>query len=117
MVNDLTEDMAYQYPAMDSMIDVHREWALLIFGPMTEEKRKGIIKHLRKELDEIEKDPTDPKEWIDVMILAIHGLFTLGLDGGDVLEAYADKMLDNFEREWPDWRTADPTEPLEHVRE
>lgn len=117
MVNDYTYKMDYAYPRLDEMLDVHSEWALLTFGPMTEEKRKGIIKHLRKELDEVEEDPTDPKEWIDVMILAIHGLFTLGLDGSDVLEDYFNKMLDNFEREWPDWRTADPTEPLEHVRE
>lgn len=117
MENKYSVDLVFAYPMLDEMCDIHRDWALDTFGPLTEDKRKGLLKHLRKELDEIEKDSSDPKEWADVMILAIHGMFTLGLGGSDVVETYMNKMIENFEREWPDWRTADPTEPLEHVRE
>ena len=44
------------------------------FGPDTsDEKLAGIREHIRKELDEIENEPRDLIEWIDVVILALDG--------------------------------------------
>ena len=42
------------------------------FGNFTlEEKANSLVKHIRSECDEIEENPTDLGEWIDVVILAI----------------------------------------------
>lgn len=38
-------------------------------------RSKGIREHVRRELVEIEKDPNDPEEWADVVILGLDGLW------------------------------------------
>src|SRR5882672_9324709 len=45
-----------------------REWSKASFGPG--DRARGIVDHIRKELLEIEANPTDITEWIDVAILA-----------------------------------------------
>jgi hypothetical protein len=93
------------------------------FGPG--ERRKGVIDHIRKELDEIEAGDGDPKEWVDVVILALDGLWRSLHFGKNVswpnVPGTADyliigKQSRNEQREWPDWRTADPEKAIEHVR-
>lgn len=93
------------------------------FGPG--ERRKFIIDHIRKELNEIETGNGDPQEWVDVVILAIDGLWRSihhrkGEDWRHVpflaTMAIRDKQAINEQREWPDWRTADPNKAIEHVR-
>jgi hypothetical protein len=42
------------------------------FGPG--ERTIGVLDHIRKELREIETDPTDLEEWIDVVLLALRGV-------------------------------------------
>ncbi len=39
------------------------------FGPGL---RLGVIDHIRKELFEVEADPTDLSRWVDVIIRGIH---------------------------------------------
>lgn len=46
-----------------------REWSAKTFGIGL--RTVGICKHIRKELLEIEAEPYDLDEWIDVMILAM----------------------------------------------
>jgi hypothetical protein len=41
-------------------------WSTRTFGPG--HQTKGLIKHIEKELVEIEADPVDINEWIDVVI-------------------------------------------------
>ena len=56
---------------LSEWLDCQRSWSLRVFGPGP--RTKGILKHIEKELDEIEADPGDPMEWVDVMILAFDG--------------------------------------------
>lgn len=92
-----------------------REFSARTFGPG--ERTKGVINHIKKELKEIKADPTDLEEWVDVLILAIDGAWRTGYSPKDIIQAYKNKMKKNMEREWPDWRTADPNKAIEHIRE
>lgn len=96
------------------------------FGPGR--RMKGVIDHIRKELDEIEKSDGDPAEWVDVVILALDGLTrrlafieseqranplaVAKMVGNLILE----KQAKNEARTWPDWRTASPDKAIEHDR-
>lgn len=81
-------------------------------GPRT----TGIVDHIRKELAEIEADPTDVREWIDVVILALDGAWRCGATPEEIVAALAAKQARNEARTWPDWRTADPNKAIEHDR-
>lgn len=62
-----------------------REWSEKTFGPGP--RTKGILDHIRKELVEIEADPSDVKEWIDVTILALDGAWRAGHSPEQIWEA------------------------------
>lgn len=96
------------------------------FGPGN--RRKGVIDHIRKELDEIEAGDGDPDEWVDVVILALDGL-TRQLAFGDGIERenptgvalvatmrILAKQAKNEGRIWPDYRTASADKAIEHDR-
>lgn len=94
----------------------HILWSKDAFGPG--QKTEGLIKHIRKELDEVTAKPNDVEEWVDIMILAIDGAWRAGHSPKAICEALATKQYKNvFSRKWPDWRTAKPGEPIEHIRE
>jgi hypothetical protein len=95
------------------------------FGPG--ERRQGVCDHIRKELVEVEAtgSPLDAAtEWTDVVILALDGLTrslrAAGMNTDDAAtEAVAHirrKQARNENRDWPDWRNADPNKAIEHVR-
>lgn len=97
------------------------------FGPGA--RTKGVIAHIQKELKEIEANPSDLVEWIDVMILAMDGAWrcVAANHPGDasldarrmafiITDALAEKQARNQARTWPDWRTASPDQPIEHDR-
>lgn len=97
------------------------------FGPGA--RTKGVIKHIRKELKEIEDAPNDEsraQEWVDVAILALDGLTrelwaAFPAARAEVIAAKAAEMIvakqgKNELRNWPDWRTAPADEAMEHVR-
>lgn len=84
------------------------------FGPGA--RHEGVIDHIRKELREIEANPYDITEWIDVVILALDGAWRAGYTPAQIVEALAAKQAKNESREWPDWRTAEPGKAIEHVR-
>jgi len=94
-----------------------RLWFLKIFGPG--QRDAGLIKHIKKELDEIRDSPGDIEEWIDVIILAFEGALRNAKSVEAVeevigcLQAKQDK---NLARTWPDWVNQDPEEPIEHVK-
>lgn len=100
----------------DLISHLHRQRAFSesTFGP--EPRTTGLLDHLRKELHEIEADPTDVEEWIDVVLLAFDGAWRSGHSPEQIAAALAAKQAKNEAREWPDWRTADPTKGIEHVR-
>lgn len=95
------------------------------FGPGA--RREGVIDHIRKELVEVEEATNHVervKEWTDVVILALDGLtreLALISQNTDATAAVAvshivTKQNKNESRDWPDWRTADPSKAIEHVK-
>lgn len=95
------------------------------FGPGT--RTKGVVDHIRKELDEVLAGNGESAEWVDVVILALDGLtrqlaYSSGARNDPVSVAQiacsmiAGKQSRNEAREWPDWRTASPNQAIEHVR-
>lgn len=95
--------------------DRKADWSRETFGPG--DRYAGVVQHIRKELDEILADPTDPVEWIDVVLLAMDGAWrSSGLDGAAFVAALVEKDRKNRARTWRDWRTLAPGEVSEHVR-
>jgi len=96
-----------------------RLWALNTFGPGVRDK--SLIKHIKKELDEIKASPGDLEEWIDVVILALEGAIrnaeaVSDTPVDDVVDCLLMKQEKNINREWPDWKAMDPSQPIEHVK-
>lgn len=92
-----------------------RAFSLKTFGPGI--RTKGVIEHIKKELVEIEAKPYDLKEWIDVVILAFDGAWRSGANPEEIARIFESKQTINEGREWPDWRTCDPNNAIEHVRD
>ena len=97
-----------------SHLERQRAFSRKTFGPGA--RTKGVVDHIRKELDEIEADPSDITEWVDVVILAFDGAWRAGWEPSDIVAAIVAKQNKNEARIWPDWRTADPEKAIEHVR-
>jgi len=89
-------------------------WSETTFGPGS--RTKGVCDHIRKELLEIEADPTDLREWIDVVILGLDGAWRCGGTPEQIIAGTVAKQTKNEGRTWPDWRTADPDKAIEHDR-
>lgn len=92
-----------------------REWSEKTFG--SDSRAKGVVDHIRKELLEIEADPKDLTEWIDVVILALDGAWRAGYSPDEIIRAIVSKQTRNENRTWPDWRNGSPDKAIEHVRE
>ena len=90
------------------------EWSRNTFGPGR--RTKGVIEHIRKELVEVEADPDDLMEWIDIVILAMDGFWRHGGTEDDVLPLLLRKQRKNLARTWPDWRTVSEDKAIEHDR-
>lgn len=91
-----------------------REFSERTFGPGA--RTAGLIDHIRKELLEIEADPGDLAEWIDVAILALDGAWRTGASPQQIIDALVAKQVKNEGRTWPDWRTAPADKAIEHDR-
>lgn len=95
-------------------LEHQREWSKNTFGPG--DRTYGVINHIKKELKEIEEQPSDIMEWIDVLILAFDGAWRAGWEPQEILDAIAEKQAINENREWPDWRQFNNGEAIEHIR-
>lgn len=91
-----------------------REFSERTFGPG--HRVKGVLQHIRKELDEIEANPNDLSEWIDVAILAMDGAWRQGYSPNQIAKAWLDKQAKNEARRWPDWRKMPEDQAIEHDR-
>lgn len=91
-----------------------REFSERTFGPGA--RAKGVVDHIRKELDEVEANPADLSEWIDVAILALDGAWRAGYSPEEITRALVAKQTKNELRNWPDWRTAPTDQAIEHDR-
>jgi len=97
-----------------SHLERQRKWSEQTFGPGA--RAKGVVEHIRKELREIEADPSDLIEWIDVAILALDGAWRSGATPAQIIAALVAKQTKNEGRKWPDWRTVPPDTAIEHDR-
>lgn len=100
--------------SLEEIIHRQRQWSRTTFGPGR--RTLGIIKHIQKELQEIEADPTDVEEWVDVMILAMDGAWRSGACPEQIVHTLREKQSKNRKRQWPDWRTFSENDPSEHVK-
>ena len=90
-----------------------RQWSRKTFGDG--KRTRGIITHIRKELEEIVDQPNDLEEWIDVAILALDGYWRHGGEPAQLMAHLQAKQNKNFARRWPAPEPED--EPVEHVRD
>jgi hypothetical protein len=91
-----------------------RLFSFKTFGPG--DRAQGIVSHIRKELLEIEFDPKDLNEWIDVVLLAFDGALRAGHEPGEIAVALSTKLAINERCTWPDWRKVPEGAAIEHVR-
>jgi hypothetical protein len=96
-------------------IEKQKAFSLRTFGPG--QRTQGVLDHIRKELIEIEKEPADLEEWVDVVLLALDGAWRAGHEPQIIAEKLAEKLAKNENRNWPDWQTSDPNKAIEHIRD
>lgn len=99
---------------LGAYIERQKSWSAETFGPGT--RLKGVLDHLRKELVEVEENPTDISEWCDLIILALDGAWRSGASSGQILYALEAKQQKNINRVWPDWRNFSEGVAIEHDR-
>ena len=92
-----------------------REFSEKTYGPGN--RTHGVIDHIKKELVEIQNDPFDLIEWIDVVLLAFDGAWRSGYSPEEIVAALEAKQTKNENRKWPDWRTAKLGEAITHIKE
>lgn len=96
-------------------LERQQDFSLRTFGPGKCTER--LIDHITKEFAEIAANPDDLVEWVDVILLALDGAWRAGHMPEKICAAINSKLERNMARTWPDWRTADPSKAIEHVRE
>lgn len=91
-----------------------RRFSHKTFGPGI--RTAGVIDHIRKELTEIEAQPDDLEEWVDVVLLALDGAWRMGASPIQIAQAIEAKLSKNESRTWPDWKTQPEGKAIEHIR-
>lgn len=102
--------------AIDDLVEIitrQRDFSIRTFGPG--QRALGLVDHIKKELAEIEANPRDPEEWIDVALLALDGAWRAGCSPDEVANTLISKLSKNESRTWPDWHTSDPNSAIEHL--
>lgn len=101
---------------LEKHLERQKEWSEKTFGPPNNHTA-GIIDHIEKELVEVQDNPEDVFEWIDIVILAFDGALRNGWSPKDIARALEMKHKTNTERKWPDWRTAEKGKAICHIKE
>jgi hypothetical protein len=116
-IADLLQENERLTQRFDFLAHLHHQRAFSerTFGPG--ERTAGVLDHIRKELREIEQEPSDLSEWIDVVILALDGAWRIGASPEEIIAALVAKQAKNEARTWPDWKTAEPGKAIEHLDE
>lgn len=107
--------MNYNTFDFKQFIDRKISHSLNTFGPG--QRYTGVIDHIKKELIEIEKDPSDLTEWIDVILLSIDGAWRMGYSSEQIIQCLIDKLEKNEKRKWPNWQDADLDKSINHIKE
>ena len=95
---------------LTAYLERQKKWSERTFG--IGKRTIGVTKHIEAEIEEIRQEPSNSKEWIDIIILAVDGYWR---SGGDNLELdLLNKQQKNFMREWPKPESEDV--PSMHVR-
>lgn len=95
-----------------AFVSAQQRWSANTFGRGS--RFEGILKHIRKELVEIEANPTDPTEYADVIILVADLAWRQGITPHQLTKALQEKQVINFGRQWS---VAKDDEPCEHIAE
>lgn len=97
-----------------------KDWSEKTFGPPEFRGPAGPLKHLAKEAMEAASEEVGTEkqleELADCLFLIVDATFRSGFWTTDLLSAAMKKLDKNKEREWPDWKSADPNAPIEHDR-
>ena len=103
-------------PRFNMTAHLHRQidWARQTFGPGP--RTAALLDHIRKELAEIAESPSDTREWLDVVILALEGAMRTGVSPANLCATLTAMQERNEARKWADWRTAPPGVASEHDR-
>lgn len=101
--------------SLADFIRQQKDFSLNAYGPGV--RTDGVLKHIRKELLEIEADPFDLTEWIDVLLLTLDGTWRHGFEPEEVVLCLENKLAINKQRKWPDWRTVAEGESIHHIKE
>lgn len=75
-----------------------KSWSQRVFGDG--KRTVGITEHIKSEIEEIRENPSDPIEWVDIIILALDGFWRCG---GNIyhIEQYLTKKQEvNFLRQY-----------------
>ena len=111
MTNNAVPTVPFDFLAHLYRQAAHSEAA---YGPG--DRTAGVLDHIRKELREIEADPADTEEWIDVILLCCDGARRAGATPEKIIETLVAKQTKNEGRKWPDWRTVPIDKAIEHDR-
>ena len=95
-----------------SYVTRQRVWSRQTFGQG--QLTDVLCAYITMELSEIQADPDDVREWIDVIILALDGFWRHGGKPEELAEMLEAKQRVNFERAWPAMQPED--QATEHLR-
>lgn len=118
----LITDLPEHYDLVSHMQDSRIPFSQKAFGPGR--RTEGISRHIQQEIKEINSDPDDVEEWIDVISLGLDGAWRCLKDRvpdhliGPLIAAVLEgKQKRNENRSWPDWRDCDPNDAINHTGE
>ncbi len=99
--------------SLSSFVLDFRSWSTMTFG--SGKRTLGTTNHIRKELLEVEADPEDLTEWVDVILLGIEGYWRHGGRSWDLLNDLRAKLDICMSRAYPFPESED--EVSEHIHE
>ncbi len=98
---------------LSSFWDAHAEWSTATFGTTAERGPLGPLKHLAKEVVEVQADPTDITEFADIGLLWFDSARRAGFAYDQLIQAMWTKLAVNKTRQWG---KAGANEAAEHIR-
>lgn len=104
---------------MKIFFEQQKQWSYQTFGPPSFRGPNGPLKHLEKEAKEAyeETDPEKQKmEIVDCLFLVFDAAHRAGMTYESLAALAIEKLQENKERSWPDWKQTDPESAVEHHR-
>jgi len=93
-------------------LDKKEKWSRETFG--AGQRTKGVIAHIQEELKEIEENPNDLFEWVDVVLLALDGAWRAGYTSEQIQNALIEKQEINYNRQFP--KNDNQNIPIKHIK-